>query len=415
MASASIFSATPLAAPDIILNLSVMAKADTDPSKIDLGVGAYRDDNGQPWVLPSVRKAERQILEDPTSNHEYLAIAGFPSFIAGARKLILGADSPAIKEERSYTIQTISGTGAVALGALFLEYYKPDKASIVYISKPTWANHRQIFETMHHEVREYPYYHPATRGLDFEGFTGALESAPEGSIFVIHACAHNPTGVDPSDDQWKAVAEIMKRRKLFPFFDCAYQGFRSGNVDKDASAVRYFVEQGFELFVCQSFAKNFGLYGERTGALTVVLKDKATTALVSSQLNRLSRATISTASAYGAKIVGRILSDEQLYKDWTDDIETMSSRIYDMRQKLYDHLIKLGTPGTWNHILDQQGMFTFTGLTVDQVHALRSKHHAYLTDNGRVSMAGLNNSNVERFARAVDDVVRNVGHTASLL
>ncbi|KAL1930692.1 hypothetical protein VTP01DRAFT_10854 [Rhizomucor pusillus] len=405
--SVSVFQEVPQAPPDVIFSLTAGYKADTHPQKINVGVGAFRTDELKPYVLPVVKKADAILFNDASLDHEYLPIAGTESYTRAASKLILGEDSPAIRENRVAAVQTISGTGANHTGAAFLaQYYK--KSQVCFISKPTWANHRNIFSSVGFRVEEYPYWNPETRGLDYEAMLQTMRAAPNGSIFILHACAHNPTGVDPTQEQWKGIAEVMREKGHFPFFDCAYQGFASGDLDRDAWAVRYFVEQGFELFVAQSFAKNFGLYGERAGNLTVVAKSPADAQHVFSQLEKLQRSEISNPPAYGSRIVDIVLNDPALYAEWKENLKYMSNRIISMRKALYDRLIELGTPGTWNHITDQIGMFSFTGLKAPQVKVLKEKYHIYMTDNGRVSMAGLSTSNIDYFAKAVDDVVRNV-------
>ncbi|KAG1465852.1 hypothetical protein G6F56_004804 [Rhizopus delemar] len=405
--SVSVFNEVPQAPPDVIFDLTAKYKADTNPKKVNVGVGAFRTDELKPYVLPVVKKADAILFNDDTLDHEYQPIAGQPSFTHAAARLILGADSPAIKEGRFAAVQTISGTGANHTGATFLSQFH-HKSKKCYISRPTWANHRSIFSLVGFEVEEYPYWHPGTRGLDYEGMLQSMRDAPEGSIFVLHACAHNPTGVDPTQEQWKGIAEVIREKNHFPFFDCAYQGFASGDLDKDAWAVRYFVEQGFELFVCQSFAKNFGLYGERCGNLTIVTSTTEEAKRVMSQFEKLQRAEISNPPAYGARIVDLVLNDQVLYGEWKENLRYMSYRIIEMRKALYDHLVELKTPGTWHHITDQIGMFSFTGLKAPQVKVLKEKYSIYMTDNGRVSMAGLSTGNVKYFAKALDDVVRNV-------
>ncbi|RHZ81187.1 hypothetical protein Glove_123g209 [Diversispora epigaea] len=407
MDSTSSFQDVPLAPPDVIFHLTAQYKADTFQHKVNLGVGAYRDDSGKPWVLPVVKKVEKIIVNDPTIDHEYLPILGLPPFREASIKLILGPDNPVIKEKRVVATQTISGTGACHLGSLFLSRFY-SKSSVIYVSNPTWANHKAIFSNVGLEVKDYVYYSPKTIGLDINGMLESLKNAPNGSIILLHACAHNPTGVDPSQEQWKAIADIIEEKKHFPFFDCAYQGFASGDLDRDAWAVRYFVNRGFELLVCQSYAKNFGLYGQRAGCLTFVFKTAETAAKAESQLAKLQRSEISNPPAHGARIVNLVLNDPVLYAEWVDNLKTMSFRIQEMRRRLFDKLTALGTPGTWNHIVDQIGMFSFTGLKAPQVKVLKEKYHVYLTDNGRISMAGLSSSNVEYFAKAIDDVVRNV-------
>jgi aspartate aminotransferase len=299
------------------------------------------------------------------------------------------------------------------LGAAFLaRFYKPSNADakIVYMSTPTWANHNQIFGNVKIPTKNYPYFSKETCSLDFDGMISTVKSAPEGSIILLHACAHNPTGVDPTQDQWKEIAKVMKQRHQLPFFDTAYQGFASGSLAKDGWAIRYFVDQGFELVIAQSYAKNFGLYGERAGCFHFVTAPSPnaqdTVSRVASQLAILQRSEISNPPAYGARIASLVLNDEKLFKQWEDDLITMSSRIMDMRKALRGKLEELGTPGTWHHITDQIGMFSFTGLNEEQVEKLQKKFHVYMTKNARISMAGLNTGNVEYFAKAVDSVVR---------
>lgn len=358
----------------------------------------------------SLHQADEIIRNDPNLNHEYLPIAGLASFTSRASELVLGKSSAALAEKRVTSVQTISGTGACHLGALFLaKFYKGSRT--VYVSNPTWANHNQIFGNVGLSVAQYPYFDKKTKGLDFEGMKKAIADAPEGSIILLHACAHNPTGVDPTEQQWREIAEVIRSKKHFPFFDTAYQGFASGDLDRDASAIRYFVEQGFELLVAQSFAKNFGLYGERAGCfhfVTAPTGDSATETVkrVASQLAILQRSEISNPPIYGARVASTVLNDEKLFAEWKENLQTMSGRIISMRKALRSKLEELGTPGQWNHITDQIGMFSFTGLSEAQVQKLRDEAHVYMTKNGRISMAGLNTRNVDYFAKAVDKVVR---------
>lgn len=259
-------------------------------------------------------------------------------------------------------------------------------------------------------MKNYPYFSKETKGLDFDGMVKAIQSAPNRSIILLHACAHNPTGVDPTQEQWKKIAQVMREKQHFPFFDCAYQGFASGSLAQDAWAINHFVEQGFELMIAQSYAKNFGLYGERAGCFHFVAapssKASDEVSRVGSQLAILQRSEISNPPAYGARIASMILNDKQLFAQWEEDLRTMSGRIIEMRKALQSKLEQLGTPGKWNHITEQIGMFSFTGLNETQVQKLREVSHVYMTKNGRISMAGLNTKNVEYFAEAVDRVVR---------
>jgi len=347
-------------------------------------------------------------LNDETLDHEYLPITGLPEYTAAAAKLILGPSSVALTEGRTVSVQTISGTGANHLGALFLSrFYRWNGAPRIYLSNPTWANHHAIFKNVGIEPVEYPYYDPKTIGLDFEGFIDSLRAAPERSAFLLHACAHNPTGVDPTEEQWKVIAQVILEKKHYAFFDCAYQGFASGDLDKDAWAVRYFVELGVPLLVCQSFAKNAGLYGERVGALHIVSANPDTATRVKSQLSVLQRSEISNPPSHGARLVSLILNDAGLFEEWKRDIRTMAERIIAMRHELHRLLTQeLKTPGNWDHIVKQIGMFSFTGINTEQSKALVEQAHIYLTANGRISMAGLNSHNIRYFAENLDKVVR---------
>ncbi|KAJ3026709.1 UNVERIFIED_CONTAM: Aspartate aminotransferase, cytoplasmic [Siphonaria sp. JEL0065] len=394
-----------LAPEDAIFKLLGECVADPSENKINLSVGAYRDNEGKPWVLPVVKKAKQILLTDPNANHEYFGLEGNTSFNEGSARLILGAKSQIFIDKRYTAIQTVSGTGANRLAAEFLAKFRP---ASVYITSPTWGNHPKIFGAAGLPVVEYQYWDPKTRSLNYNVLLENLRNAPRGSIFVLHACAHNPTGLDPTQEQWKEIASIMKTQNHFPFFDCAYQGFASGDLDRDAWAVRYFVDQGFELLCAQSYSKNFGLYSERAGCLTGVFKDAETALRAKTQFCALVRCSISNAPGFGSKIVDIVLKDEKLCNEWKDNLKTMANRITQMRQELYTHLVEIKTPGNWTHITTQIGMFSYTGISVKQVAAIKSKFHVYMTDEGRISMAGLNENNVKRFAEAVDWVVRNV-------
>ncbi|KAK9455688.1 pyridoxal phosphate-dependent transferase [Dipodascopsis uninucleata] len=406
----SVFNVS-VAPPDALFGVLAAYKADPAKEKVDVSVGAYRDDSGKPWVLPVVRKVDQILKDDPSVDHEYLPITGLPEFTAAAASLVLGKGL--YNSDLVASVQTISGTGANHLGALFLSRHPPTTAAsgskpVVYLPSPTWPNHKQIFGNVGFEVREYPYFDKKTLGLDLNGMLDTLSKAPSGAVVLLHACAHNPTGVDPTAEQWQKIADVMESGKLFPFFDCAYQGFASGDLDRDASAVRSFIARGLELLVCQSFAKNFGLYGERAGALHIISSSAEVAKAVKSQLSVLQRSEISNPPAYGARIVARVLNDPELFAEWERDLKSMANRIIDMRTALYDKLVNVyKTPGTWNHITDQIGMFSFTGLTPDQVAKITKEYHVYMTSNGRISMAGLNSSNIDYFAHAIDAVVRS--------
>ncbi|XP_076020350.1 aspartate aminotransferase, cytoplasmic [Genypterus blacodes] len=405
----SVFSEIALAAPVAVFKLTQDFNNDSFPQKVNLGVGAYRTDECKPWVLPVVKKVEKLILLDEGLNHEYLPILGLPSFRSSASKIALGEDSPAIQEDRVGAVQCLGGTGALKIGAEFLRRFLRDAKTPVYVSSPTWENHNAVFLSAGFEdVRPYKYWDKENRGLDLAGFLGDLESCPEHSIFVIHACAHNPTGTDPTQEQWKQIAEVMMRRKLFAFFDSAYQGFASGNLDKDAWAVRYFVSMGFEMFCAQSFSKNFGLYNERVGNLTVVAKDADNLKRVLSQMEKIVRFTWSNPPSQGARVVATTLNTPELFAEWKDNVKTMADRVLLMRAELKAKLQALGTPGTWNHITTQIGMFSFTGLNPKQVEYLIKERHVYLMASGRINMCGLTTKNIDYVAESIHEAVTKV-------
>ncbi|KIJ16826.1 aspartate transaminase [Paxillus involutus ATCC 200175] len=406
--SGELWEGVPLAPPDSIFKLSAAYNADPYLKKINLGVGAYRDDDGKPWVLPVIKKASQTLLNDPNLNHEYLPITGLPEFTAPAAKLVLGPNSSALAEGRVVSVQTISGTGANHLAAVFLsKYYNFNGTKQIYLSNPTWVIHHTIFKNAGMTPIEYPYYDPRTIGLDFEGFKSTVENAVPRSVILLHACAHNPTGVDPTREQWKELAEVIIAKNHYAFFDCAYQGFASGDLNNDAWAVRYFADKGIPMLVCQSFAKNAGLYSQRIGALHIISPSKETADRVKSQLSVIQRSEISNPPSYGARLMSLILNSPELFEDWNRDIKTMAHRIIAMREELYRLLTEeLKTPGDWEHITKQIGMFSFTGINADQSQALIDKAHIYLTTNGRISMAGLNTHNIRYFAENLDKVVR---------
>ncbi|KAG8908262.1 aspartate transaminase aat1 [Tulasnella sp. 417] len=399
----SAWAAVPQGPPDPILGITEAFKADKDPKKINLGVGAYRDDNGKPYVLPSVQKAE-DILAAAKGDKEYLPITGLASYTSAAAKLAYGADSAALKEGRIAVTQSISGTGALRIGGAFLARHYPHSKTI-YLPVPSWGNHTPIFRDSGLEVKGYRYFDKKTVGLDFEGLIEDLKNAPEKSIVLLHACAHNPTGVDPTPEQWKKISDVEKQ--LFPFFDMAYQGFASGDTSRDAFAVRYFVEQGHQVVLAQSFAKNMGLYAERVGAFSIVTSSPEEKARVDSQLKIVIRPMYSNPPIHGARVAGTILNDAQLYTQWEGEVKGMADRIIGMRDILYNKLTHdYKTPGEWGHIKSQIGMFSFTGLRPEQTKALAEKAHIYMTGDGRISMAGLNAHNLDYFAESVSAVVK---------
>nr|XP_005899977.1 PREDICTED: aspartate aminotransferase, mitochondrial isoform X2 [Bos mutus] len=347
--------------PDPILGVTEAFKRDTNSKKMNLGVGAYRDDNGKPYVLPSVRK--------------YV------------------------------TVQTISGTGALRIGASFLQrFFKFSRD--VFLPKPTWGNHTPIFRDAGMQLQSYRYYDPKTCGFDFTGAIEDISKIPAQSVILLHACAHNPTGVDPRPEQWKEMATVVKKNNLFAFFDMAYQGFASGDGNKDAWAVRHFIEQGINVCLCQSYAKNMGLYGERVGAFTVVCKDAEEAKRVESQLKILIRPMYSNPPINGARIASTILTSPDLRKQWLQEVKGMADRIISMRTQLVSNLKKEGSSHNWQHIIDQIGMFCYTGLKPEQVERLTKEFSIYMTKDGRISVAGVTSGNVAYLAHAIHQVTK---------
>jgi len=390
--------------PDAILGVTEAFKRDSNPKKMNLGVGAYRDDNGQPFVLPSVHKAEMSII-NKSLNKEYAPIGGEGDFCKESAKLAFGDDSVVVKDGLNVTIQGISGTGSLRVGAAFLKNWFPGN-KVIYLPKPSWGNHTPIMKHSGLDVAGYRYYDAATCGLDFAGAVEDIKNIPEGSIIMLHACAHNPTGVDPTPEQWKELSQVVKAKKLLPFFDMAYQGFASGSVDKDAFAVRQFIDDGHMILLSQSYSKNMGLYGERTGAFTVVCQDKDEAARVESQIKIIVRPLYSNPPRHGARIVTEILTTPDIRAEWLVDVKTMADRIITMRDRLKAGLEKEGSSHNWQHITDQIGMFCFTGMTPQQVEKITKDFSVYLTKDGRISVAGISSSNVDYLAHAMHAVTK---------
>lgn len=403
-ASGSIFADIPMGPPDPILGLTEAFRKDPDPSKILLGAGTYRTDEGKPYLLPSVVEAEKKLLTSGAFK-EYAPIHGLQDFLDLSLKFAYGDSCAPLNEDRVASVQTLSGTGACRLVGEFYARFL-GKNHPIFLPNPTWGNHIPIMRNAGLEVHRYAYYDPKTRGLDLDGFIRDIRQAPKSSIFLLHACAHNPTGVDPTLEQWREISAEMLAKKHVVFFDCAYQGFASGNADVDAAAVRLFVEQGHQIALGQSFAKNFGLYGERVGALSFVCEDPEESKRVLSQLKLIIRPMYSNPPIHGAMIVKNILSDDKLRNQWYQECAGMANRIISMRSLLRTSLENAGSSHSWQHITDQIGMFCFTGLSSEQVDTMREKYHIYMTQDGRISMAGVNSSNVSYIADSIHAVTR---------
>ena len=350
------------------------------------------------------RRAKLQIFSHSFTNIQSPVLqAGDPAFVNCALKFGYGADSAALQEKRIQGVQALSGTGGLRVMG---EALRRHGHKHIYVPNPSWGNHIPIFRNSGLEVRRYRYYDAENSDLDFDNLIYDLKDAPEGSCVLLHACAHNPTGMDPSMEQWEAISNVMKQKKLFPFFDCAYQGFASGNAEQDAAAVRMFVEEGHLIAMVQSFSKNFGLYGHRVGTLSCVAANADEASRVVSQLKMVIRPMYSNPPRHGARIVSTILSDPVLTADFRDQCKDMADRINTMRIELRSRLEASGSTKKWDHITKQIGMFAYSGMTEKQVTELRDRHHIYCTMDGRISMAGVTSGNVDYIAESIHDVTK---------
>ncbi|MDR1851393.1 MAG: aspartate/tyrosine/aromatic aminotransferase [Propionibacteriaceae bacterium] len=388
----SVFDVVPAAPRDPILGITEAFKVDPNPDKVNLGVGVYVGDDGKVAFFDSVRKAERALAEQ-ANPRGYLPISGMPSFIDSIRKLVFG---PSDALGRTATIQSLSGTGALKVGADFIKKFIPAK---VLISDPSWENHRAIFTQAGLEVDTYRYYDRSTQGLDAQGMLDDLEAAEPGTVVVLHACCHNPTGVDLSDEQWSEVAAVIGAKGLIPFIDMAYQGF-SYSVLQDSAVVRAFSVIGVPVFVATSCSKNFGLYGERIGSLNVVTFCEEEAARVLSQLKVLARTNYSNPPTHGAALVSAVLADDELRISWEEELAGMRERIKTLRLEFAKTLTDAGYRADTSFISNQVGMFSYTGLSREQMARLREDHSVYGLDSGRICIPGLNQRNMERVAKA---------------
>ena len=402
---ASLFSAVEMAPRDPILGITEAFAADTNPKKVNLGVGVYYDDNGKLPLLKCVQAAEKAMTDDPKARG-YLPIDGIAAYDAAAKALVFGADSEAVKSGRIATVQGVGGTGALKLGADFLKKLNPNAK--VLISDPSWENHRALFTNAGFVVESHPYFDPSANGglggINFAGMLAALNAAPAGTIVVLHACCHNPTGYDITAAQWDQVVATVKARGLVPFLDMAYQGFGYG-LKEDGMAVQKFVDAGLTFFVSTSFSKSFSLYGERVGALSVLCESKDEAARVLSQLKIVIRTNYSTPPTHGGAVVAAVMADPALRAMWEDELGEMRVRIKAMRQKLVDGLKAAGVKQDMRFITTQIGMFSYSGLTKDQMVRLRTEFGVYGTDAGRMCVAALNSNNIDHVCASIAKVV----------
>jgi len=397
----SLFTAVEMAPRDPILGLNEQFNADTNPAKVNLGVGVYYDDNGKLPLLQCVQAAEKQMMESPKARG-YLPIDGIAAYDAAVKGLVFGADSEPVKSGRVATAQGIGGTGGLKIGADFLKKLSPNAK--VLISDPSWENHRALFSQAGFVVESYPYYDAAKRGINFEGMLAALNAAAEGTIIVLHACCHNPTGYDITAAQWDQVIAAVKARKLTPFLDMAYQGFGHG-IAEDGAVIGKFVAAGLSFFVSTSFSKSFSLYGERVGALSVLCESKEEADRVLSQLKLVIRTNYSNPQIHGGMVVATVLTTPALRTQWEQELGEMRVRIKAMRQKLVDGLKAAGVKQDMSFITAQIGMFSYSGLSKDQMVRLRNEFGVYGTDTGRMCVAALNSKNIDYVCASIAKVV----------
>ena len=399
--TASLLAKVEMAPRDPILGVTEAFNADTNPNKINLGVGVYCDDTGKVPVLECVRRAEQKLAETPLPRN-YLPIDGLQAYDRAVQELLFGAGNKAVAAGRVTTVQTLGGTGGLKVGADLIRRINPQAR--VWISDPSWENHRALFEYAGFEVKAYSYYHAPTRGVDFEGMLASLERIPAGDVVLLHACCHNPTGVDLSPEQWKKVLEMVNTRGHLPFLDIAYQGFAE-SIDADAAAVRLFTDACPAVFVSSSFSKSLSLYGERVGALSIVSENKDEAARVMSQLKRVIRTNYSNPPTHGGQAVAMVLTTPELRKVWEKELGEMRDRIKLMRQQLVDKIRGHRADFDYSFIVRQRGMFSYTGLTKEQVARLREEFSVYAIDSGRICVAALNSRNVDHAAKAIASVL----------
>lgn len=399
--SAPLFDAIEMAPRDPILGITEAFNADKNPEKINLGVGVYCDDNGKVPLLECVKRTEAMLVEKGAP-HTYLPIDGLAAYDKAVQELVFGADSAVIQEKRAVTVQAVGGTGALKLGADFLKRFSPD--SQVWISNPSWENHRALFESAGFTVNEYTYYDPATHGVNFSAMLSELKAMPARSIVVLHACCHNPTGADLSDEQWTQVIETVKANGLIPFLDMAYQGFGDG-IAEDGKVVHRFTAAGGPVFVSNSFSKSFSLYGQRVGALSIVAATAEEAGRVLSQLKRVIRTNYSNPPSHGGQVVAAALSSPELRKLWEDELSGMRVRIRELRKELVEKLSARAPEHDFSFVMQQRGMFSYSGLSKAQAERLRSEFSIYALDTGRICVAALNSRNMDRVVDAIAKVL----------
>jgi len=398
----SLFTAVEMAPRDPILGLNEQFAADTNPNKVNLGVGVYFDDNGKLPLLECVQAAEKTMMAHPSARG-YLPIDGIAAYDTAVKHLVFGADSEPVTSGRVATVQGLGGTGGLKVGADFLRHLNP-KAKVL-ISDPSWENHRGLFTNAGFTVETYAYYDASKKDINFDGMLASLNAAPAGTVVVLHACCHNPTGYDITPVQWDQVVEVVKTKNLTAFLDMAYQGFGHG-IQEDGAVIQKFVAAGLNFFVSTSFSKSFSLYGERVGALSVVCKDKEECGRVLSQLKIVIRTNYSNPPIHGGAVVAAVLGNPELRSLWEKELGEMRVRIKAMRQKMVDGLKAAGVKQDMGFITRQIGMFSYSGLTKDQMVRLRNEFGVYGTDTGRMCVAALNSKNIDHVCASIAKVVQ---------
>jgi aromatic-amino-acid transaminase len=399
--SQSLLAGVEMAPRDPILGVTEAFVSDPNPGKVNLGVGVYYDDDGKVPVLECVRRAEQKIAEQPLPRN-YLPIDGLQAYDRAVQELVFGKDSPALREQRIVTVQTLGGTGGLKVGADLLRRLKVNEQ--IWISDPSWENHQALFDYAGYKVQSYPYYDPASHGVKFDAMIDALGKLPAGTVAVLHACCHNPTGVDLSPEQWKEVIEVVNTRGLVPFLDIAYQGFADG-LDADAAAVRRFTAACPAVFVSSSFSKSLSLYGERVGALSIVTRSAEEAARTLSQLKRVIRTNYSNPPTHGGQAVVAVLTSPELRSLWDRELGQMRDRIKVVRKQLVDKIREFRSDFDFSFVVRQRGLFSYSGLTKEQVKRLREEYSLYALDSGRICVPALNSRNVDRVAKAIASVL----------
>lgn len=398
---------------DPIMTIMEKFRKCENKDKINLTVGAYRDENLNTYVFDVVRKAEADILNLKSKNRSYLSPTGDEEFNTECRRLLFSDDSEIVKNNRLVSSQTLSGTGSLRLCAEFISNYLRPKSKVIYIPEPTWSNHDLIFKDSGYEIREFEYFSLKTLSISFDNIVKTLEQANEGDNVLLHTCAYNPTGCDLSKEQWIKVLNIVEEKKLFAILDTAYQGFATGDLVEDSYPIRLFAERKVEFAICQSFSKNLGMYGERAGALHIVFNDLGSSEKNENLGKRIKHGLFETALSmhlvpmgHGSEVIKRVLKD--YYSEWQKELKEVVNRLIRMRTLLYEELVKNGCPGNWDHIIQQRGMFAYTGLTSEQCDYLIDKKNLFLVKTGRISICGINQKNVSTVAEYIKEAIEKV-------